>query len=217
MNRIIEISVKHLVAWQTNRAEYICDNSTFVVSFDFDSEWENVEPKTARFIHGENYTDVVFVGNQCPVPVITDVTKMKVGVFAGDLQTTTPATIICKKSILCGDGVPAEPTPDVYTQIMEVIVPEAVSKAEASAKAAEQAEQNAKESAENLAQAEANAKESEEAAEEFAKRAEDATQNAAWVDAEIDENGHLILSQSDNFMGAEFSINDSGHLEVAYT
>ena len=139
MSRIIEISVKDRIAWQTNRTEYICDNNGFEVNFDFDSEWEGVEPKTARFTHGENYTDVVFMGNRCPVPVITDATKMQVGVFAGNLQTTTPVTIICKNSILCGDGVPADPTPDVYTQIMEVIVPEAAEKAEKSAKAAENA------------------------------------------------------------------------------
>ena len=169
MSRIIEISVKDRIAWQTNRVEYICDNSDFVVDFDFDSEWEGVEPKTARFIHGEQYTDVVFMGNRCPVPVITDVTKMQVGVFAGNLQTTTPVTIICKNSILCGDGVPADPTPDVYTQIMEVIVPEAVLNAEASAQVAAQAEKNAKESESNAAgsaqsakNAETNAKTSEE-------------------------------------------------------
>lgn len=121
MSRIIEISVKNLVAWQTNMTAYICDNSQFVVNFDFDSEWEGVEPKTARFIHGKHYTDIVFTGNECHVPEITDVTRMEVGVFAGNLQTTTPATVRCEKSILCGDGVPSDPTPDVYAQIMELL------------------------------------------------------------------------------------------------
>lgn len=121
MTKAIEISVKDRIAWQTNRVEYICNNKDFVVNFDFDSEWEAVQNKTARFIHGGQHTDVVFTGNQCAVPVISDVTQMTVGVYAGDLQTTTPATVHCKKSILCGGGVPADPLPDVYAQLMEML------------------------------------------------------------------------------------------------
>lgn len=87
---------------------------------------------------------------------------------------------------------------------------------EAAEKAA-QSESNAKTSETNAAASEQNAKTSEETAKTAAERAEAASQNAAWVEAEIDDNGHLIVSQSDNFLGAEFSINESGHLEVAYT
>lgn len=119
MNKAIEISVKERIAWQTNKAEYICNNKDFVINFDFDSEWEGVENKTARFIHGGEHTDVIFTGNQCTIPQIANVTRMTVGVYAGDLQTTTPATVYCKKSILCGGGVPANPAPDVYMQLME--------------------------------------------------------------------------------------------------
>lgn len=119
MNKVIEISVQNRVAWQTNKVEYICNNKDFAINFTFDSEWEAVQNKTARFIHGGEHTDVMFTGNQCTVPYISDVTKMTVGVYAGDLQTTTPATVYCKKSILCGGGLPADPTPDVYVQLME--------------------------------------------------------------------------------------------------
>ena len=41
--------------------------------------------------------------------------------FAGDLHTTTPAYFACVPSILCGNGIPADPTPDVYAQIMELL------------------------------------------------------------------------------------------------
>lgn len=85
---------------------------------------------------------------------------------------------------------------------------------EKSAKTAQEAAETAEQNAET---SETNAKASEEAAGEFAKRAEAASQNAAWVEAEIDDNGHLIVHQSDNFLGAAFSINENGHLEVAYT
>lgn len=115
----IEISVKNLVAWQTNSTDYVCGNSKFVVCFDFDKEWNEFETKTARFYHDGEYTDIVFTGTECKVPVILNAKRMEVGVFAGDLHTTTPAVVDCRKSILCKSGTPADPTPDVYAQIMK--------------------------------------------------------------------------------------------------
>ena len=121
MVRVIEISVRNRIAWQTNRKEYVCGNSDFVVDFVFDKEWDNVETKTARFVHGGQHTDVVFTGNRCNVPVILNARRMTVGVYAGDLRVTTCATVECRKSILCEAGLPADPVPDVYTQMMEMI------------------------------------------------------------------------------------------------
>ena len=119
MTRTIEISIKDRIAWQTNCEEYICGNSDFVVHFAFDDEWEALTTKTARFVYGEQFTDVVFSGDICNIPVIADAHKMKVGVYAGNLRTTTAATVRCKKSILSGGGMVADPAPDVYAQIME--------------------------------------------------------------------------------------------------
>ena len=117
----IEISVQNLVAWQTNSTDYVCGNSEFVVGFVFDREWNELETKTARFIHGGEHTDIVFTGTECKVPKILNVKSMEVGVFSGDLHTTTPAVVHCRKSILCKSGTPADPTPDVYAQIMEFL------------------------------------------------------------------------------------------------
>ena len=117
----IEISVQNLVAWQTNSTDYVCGNSEFVVGFVFDSEWDKIETKTARFIHGGEHTDIVFTGTECKVPKIFNVKRMEVGVFAGDLQTTTPAVVHCRKSVLCDSGAPADPPPDVYAQVMEFL------------------------------------------------------------------------------------------------
>ena len=129
----IEISVQNLVAWQTNSTDYVCGNSEFVVGFVFDKEWNEFGTKTARFIHGGEHTDIVFTGTECKVPVILNAKRMEVGVFAGDLQTTTPAVVHCRKSILCDSGTPADPPPDVYAQIMERldngVPPEQIAKA----------------------------------------------------------------------------------------
>ena len=116
----ISITVKNKVA-RADRAIIICDNSDYTAVFDFDDEWSAYETKTARFVYGGTYTDVVFTGNSCPIPEIHDSRSLSVGVYAGDLHTTTPAYISCVPSILCGNGIPADPTPDVYAQIMELL------------------------------------------------------------------------------------------------
>ena len=116
----ISITVKNKVA-RADRAIIVCDNSDYTAVFDFDDEWSAYDTKTARFVYGGRYTDVVFTGNECPVPVIQDTRAVTVGVFAGDLHTTTPAYFACVPSILFGNGIPADPTPDVYAQIMELL------------------------------------------------------------------------------------------------
>lgn len=119
MNKTITVEVRNKVAAQTNRVEYVCGNNDFLIDFDFDDEWAAFDVKTARFIHNGTHIDVVFRGNQCAVPVMSDTHRFNVGVFAGDLRTTTAAYIPAKKSILCDAGVPADPMPDVYNQIMD--------------------------------------------------------------------------------------------------
>lgn len=79
-----------------------------------------------------------------------------------------------------------------------------------------EAAEDAKASAGNAATSEQAAKTSEEAAAASANRAEEIVNNAAWIEAKIDEKGHLIVTQSDNFNGATFTLNENGHLEVAY-
>lgn len=99
----------------------VCGNDDYQVVFDFDEEWDAYHIKTARFIFGGQFIDVVFEGNACPVPRLSAVDHVAVGVFAGDLITSTPAIIGCRRSILCSEGAPAEPSPDVYAQIMELL------------------------------------------------------------------------------------------------
>lgn len=117
----LNIKVRNKIAAQTDKAEYVCGNSDYIAVFDFDAEWDAYETKTARFSYSGSYADVVFDGNQCPVPVITDTHCFHIGVYAGDLHTTTAARVPCRKSILCSGGSPAAPREDVYAQIMEAV------------------------------------------------------------------------------------------------
>ena len=116
----INITVRNKVATRDG-TDYVCGNSDYVVNFDFDAEWDAYETKTARFAYNGKIIDVIFDGAQCTVPVINNAYFFHVGVFAGDLRTTTPVRVPCIKSILCGGGTPADPPDNVYNQIMEEI------------------------------------------------------------------------------------------------
>ena len=116
----IVIAVKNKVA-KGCRKSIVCDNSDYVMKFEFDEEWADFTTKTARFIWNNQYRDVVFDGDRCAVPVITSASYFSVGVFAGELKTTTPAVFSCRKSILSEAGTPSEPTPDVYAEIMRLL------------------------------------------------------------------------------------------------
>lgn len=105
---------------QSPDEEIVCGNSDYYIEFAFDSEWDGYDVKTARFVYSGKKTDVVFEGNTVQVPVMSNTTKVFVGVFSGDLRTSTPAAIKCYPSILCKGGMPDDPTPDVYAQIMEM-------------------------------------------------------------------------------------------------
>lgn len=120
--QMIEICVRCKVASEpTNTAFVVCNNTDYTISFDFDAEWDAYSVKTARFIWNCQYRDVVFSGTECTAPAIDDASVVAIGVFAGELRTTTPALIPCRRSILDGDGVPAPPSEDVYSQIMALL------------------------------------------------------------------------------------------------
>ena len=98
------------------------DNAYYFANFFFDEEWEGKE-KTARFIGKNGYKDMVLNENWCYIPL--EVMKsglVLVGVYAGDLESTTAARIPVIASILNDDGLPADPTPDVYTQLRNMII-----------------------------------------------------------------------------------------------
>lgn len=104
-----------------NKQIVICNNKDYTMRFDFDAEWEQFNQKTARFSYDGQYQDVVFSGNVCPVPAFNDIFQFSVGVFAGDLHTTTTALFYAKKDVLSEHGSPVAPAPDVYAQIMELL------------------------------------------------------------------------------------------------
>ena len=129
---IIGISVENKIAKADKNAVIVCGNSNYKAVFAFDSEWENYKVKTALFAteNGDNGTiAVVFEGNECDIPPLTNTTIVGVGVVSGDLTqgeevesaTTAPAYIDCLLSIKDLGGVIAPPAPDVYDQIIALL------------------------------------------------------------------------------------------------
>lgn len=119
----IEVLVREKMAQNLKPREQIivCDNSDYVISFTFDEEWDAYPEKTARFAYGRAYQDIVFKGNKCVAPAMRNVSSVEVGVFAGNLHTTTPALIYCKKSIRSCGCAPEGPPREIYDEIMEAV------------------------------------------------------------------------------------------------
>lgn len=120
---IINITVADCRAILEGTPTIVCDNKKkYFIKFAFDSEWGADTQKTARFawVAGgkPQKADVIFTGDTVKVPALVDTTEVKVGVFEGDLTTTTPARIYCERSIRSYGGEPAEETPGQYDHIM---------------------------------------------------------------------------------------------------
>ena len=99
----IEIN-KKIATITTKNAFMVCGNNDYIINFDFSEEWDDAEEKTARFIFGNGYyEDVKFTGSSCNAPIILNVREVFIGVYAGELKTTTPARVPCKKSVMCDD------------------------------------------------------------------------------------------------------------------
>ena len=104
----INIAVTEKVAVNTTPGVIlVCGNSGYKLTFDFDAEWANLPERTARLVYTKNggnyYQDVLFTGDTVDLPILSNIDYVLIGVYAGDLCTTTPAKVLCDKSILCGD------------------------------------------------------------------------------------------------------------------
>ena len=146
MSQRITIQIENKIATCLTELPVVCGNSDYECEFLFDEEWNDHNIKTARFKTSAGYTDVVFEGNICPMPIISNSKIVWIGVFAGELSTSTPAIVKCRASILDGEDVPAPPREDVYSQIVE-LCESAVETAEDVKKRADNGEFNGKDGA----------------------------------------------------------------------
>ena len=121
----ISITVADKIAHASGSPVIVCGNSDYVLNFTLDSEWDSYDTKTARFEYAADgelkYQDVVFSGLSVSAPIITGAAFVEIGLYAGDLHTTTPARIPWRRAILGDSPTHADPPKDVYNQLMELL------------------------------------------------------------------------------------------------
>lgn len=118
----IEINVNNKIACLVDEEQYlVCGNNDYEVVFHFDEQWSGVNAKTALFVFGQEPIAMPFEGNVCEGVAIEGATLCGIGVFAGNLKTSTGAYIKCLPSIRDNGGIPKPPTPEVYDKIMEML------------------------------------------------------------------------------------------------
>lgn len=119
------IRIKDKIAAANANPVVVCDNSDYTIRFMFDESWAAYPLKTARFFWiqegKEVCVDTPFSGDTVAMPALHAADWIQVGVYAGDLATTTPALLICTPSIRQGAPAPAEPKEAIYDQIVAMI------------------------------------------------------------------------------------------------
>ena len=110
MNINVNITNKHCAV--QGAPVIVCGNSDYTMTFTFDAEWDNAGEKTARFSYIRDgvrrYQDVKLEGDKVAVPPVYGTKGLQVGVYSGDLVTSTPGRIPCEKSIICGTVAPED-------------------------------------------------------------------------------------------------------------
>ncbi len=120
----LHIEVRDKIATLTSHNfQLVGGNSDYEVVFDFDEDWDNYPVKTALFVYGKETKKKVFDGSVCEGVAIEGATICLIGVYAGDIATTTPACISgIRQSIRdVASDFPEAPDEDVYNQIMELL------------------------------------------------------------------------------------------------
>ena len=115
---IINITVKGKVASSDTKA-IVNGNSDYAVNWVLDGEWADYDTKTMRVRHYDGTViDCIFTGCSCSLPIITETCMIEIGLFAGDLITSTPAVINCIRCIRDDEGPVQDPTPSIYDQLL---------------------------------------------------------------------------------------------------
>lgn len=117
---ILNVSIENKIATADDK-QIVCNNSDYKVKFTFDEEWAEHDVKTMRVNYNSSYQEVVFTGDEVALPEIPHTASIEIGVYAGNLKTSTPALFIAKKSIKGSDATHAAPAEDVYNQLVSMI------------------------------------------------------------------------------------------------
>lgn len=154
MSKILKVQVTDKVAtYLTRQGDIVCGNSDYKIQFIFDSEWDALPNKVAHFTWNGHHEDVeIDANNQADVPFLVRTLGLKVGVYSGDISTTTAAFIKCRYSARCEETTATEENDKRYENLAKEHADRAEqAAATAAAEAAESAKEAVQKEVENLA------------------------------------------------------------------
>ena len=120
----IHITVRERIAQADGDPEIVCGNSDYTAVFDLDAEWDAFRARILRAVWRDNVTgqiiheDTLFTGNTATIPPVWRTCQVLIGVYAGDIRTTTAARVPCIGCIT--DTAPHHDDPDdaLYRQLL---------------------------------------------------------------------------------------------------
>lgn len=117
---MLYFSIKNQTISRSDSFNVVGDSRKYLKAhFTFSEEWDGIN--TAVFKNGEDVFCVVLPDdNSCLVPwEVIKPPYFTVSVFGGDLITANIVSVAVEKSGYTEGETPEEPTPDVYTQILQ--------------------------------------------------------------------------------------------------
>lgn len=123
---VINVEVRNRIA-RGDRKQIVLSNSDYTVHFDLDAEWANYHTKTMVVAHDNSVQEVVFTGTDAQLPIFEETPDgcadrfMAIGLYAGDIRSSTPAVFPVLSSAKGMAGMHIDPPEDVYLQILEKI------------------------------------------------------------------------------------------------
>ena len=119
--KTLEFVVKGQNISRVDSENIVADSKNYLKAhFTFSNEWQGI--KTAIFKKGLTVIHAILDNDECFVPwEVIKPGKFGVSVFCGDLITADIAWVNVSASGYEDGGEPQDPTPDVYTQIIEKI------------------------------------------------------------------------------------------------
>ena len=125
----ITIKVRDKIATVEGSPTIVCGNDGYHAIFDLDDEWSSYELLTMRinwtdtFSGQPRHTDVPFIRGigYADIPAIADAYEVQLGIYAGDIRTSTPARIPCERCITDSGMYHEDPEPQTYAALLELL------------------------------------------------------------------------------------------------
>ena len=110
----IAISVTDKRAVVSGTPVIICGNSDYSITWTLDSEWTSLTDRVAHFEFWNDNglreaKDVSFTGDSVTVPVLNNIDRVFIMLYAGDIHTSSPVCIPCIRTVTKKEEVPPSP------------------------------------------------------------------------------------------------------------